>query len=331
MPCTECPKRAGNTALLFDDCAQDTCTDRPCFNRKVNAWIDVQLAAAAQEKRKLLKLTDNWTSDKDKVHVNDYGGARLLKTASECPHGEQGIWVDGRNAGQVAVVCRKADCKTHHGQSSRGSSSSRSSSTKSTEAEKAERRKVLDKVKEEKAYRAALFAAILGAPVNGAADELNLRVCAALMGETDSLYLAKFAEALAWDKKTFEWGGDKKLAEKLKPMSAVERLRLALLSTEAGELGVHEYSLGGKPDGLEKLARLLNVDPKKIREQSAAAKVDEVKAVPAAAEKPPSKKSAGKSEKKKTVLSAAARKRIKEAQQKRWKAAMASAKKAGRK
>ncbi|MGA9069769.1 MAG: ParB/RepB/Spo0J family partition protein, partial [Terracidiphilus sp.] len=46
MACTECPKRTGNAALLFEDCAQDTCTDQECFDAKTKVWVKFQLDEA---------------------------------------------------------------------------------------------------------------------------------------------------------------------------------------------------------------------------------------------------------------------------------------------
>lgn len=269
VPCADCPKRAGNAQLLFDDCAQDTCTDRPCFNRKLNFWISAELGSATLEKRKLLKLTSNWTSDKDKVRVSDHGGARELKTPDECPHGEEGIWIDGRNAGGRAMVCRKADCKTHRGGESRSSSSS--GRTQASPKEQEERKKKLAKLNAEKKYRAALFAAVAKAPINHIyASDLNLEVCLYAIGRGPGQYEKKVAEALGWPESIFGWGGGKELRERLVKLAPVERLRIALLAAHAGELGVNEYAIDAKPKDLEKLAGFLGVDVKNIRAESTA-------------------------------------------------------------
>src|SRR5882757_2998979 len=44
-PCTECPKRAGNSTALFGDLAaeEDTCTDPTCYAKKEKAVVKEKL------------------------------------------------------------------------------------------------------------------------------------------------------------------------------------------------------------------------------------------------------------------------------------------------
>jgi ParB/RepB/Spo0J family partition protein len=313
MPCTDCPKRSTNAVLLFDDCAQDTCTDRRCYDGKIGAWIQAELERAKVAKRKLLKLTTNWTSDKDKIQVSEYsyGGPKLVGAEHECESEEEGIWIDGDNIGRRAIICRNQNCATHFGKrsSSGGSGSAR---PKQTEQEKEKRRKLLDKVKATKAYRAALVAKIASVASfsSKALEELHVDVCCALIEKTNSLYAAHLAKAIGWDEKLLGYNGRSKLRAKVAELPPATRLVIARLCEEAGELSVNEYNVNGKCEDLEKLARLLGVDGKNVKAVA-----------PARAEKPakPAKKS---------VLSDAARKRIAAAQKKRWAAA---AKKGGRK
>lgn len=309
MPCTDCPKRSSNAALLFDDCAQDTCTDRRCFDAKVQAWIQVELDAAKREKRKLLQLVPHWTSDKKKVEVNEYShsGPKLFKSSEqECQHGEEGIWIEGGQVGHRATICRNANCKTH-----RGSSSSSSSYEKpeKTAKQKEDRSKVLVKVKDVKAYRTALVAVIANCSTLTAktVDALLIDVCCALIANMNSQYEALLAKAIGWDEKSLGWSGRTKLRAKIAELPVAKRLLIARLSEEAGELSVSEYNVNGKCEDLEKIAHLVGVDPKKIRAAAAAAPAKTAKPAPAQVVKP-----------KKSVLTAAAKKRIAEAQRKRW-------------
>lgn len=337
VPCTDCPKRAGNAQLLFDDCAQDTCTDRACFHRKVNQWITAELDAAKQEKRKLLKLTEGWTSDKDKVYCSEYHGARVIAAAQECPHAEDGIFVDGAKAGRRTFICRNDKCGTHHGKSSSGrsSSNSRATSPQQSEKQKADRKKVLDQVRAETAYRKALATGIAAKiPMGSDLAALVSDVCASLVGHMSSLYSGKLAAALGWDDEVFAYNGEKLRRETIGALPAGQQLVIALLSNVAGELSVQEYSLHSKPDGLEKLARRVGIDPVKLRAglpSAADRKADKEppeKSAPAPAAK---KASAKKVKPKKRLLSAAARKRIAAAQKKRWATATKkAAKKAGK-
>jgi ParB/RepB/Spo0J family partition protein len=304
MPCTDCPKRSTNAVLLFDDCAQDTCTDRRCYDAKVGAWVQAELVLAKSEKRKLLKLTQSWSSDKERIQVSDYSGAKLVRADHICESQEEGIWVDGEDIGQRASICRNQKCETHYGK--RSSSSSSSHRVQSTEKEKADRRKILDKVKSAKAYRSALVTAIAAASVDTRTlESLQIDVCCAAIAKTNSLYAAHLARAIGWDEKLLGWNGRTQLRAKVTELSTVRRFLIARLCEEAGELSVNEYNASGKCEDLEKLAKLVGVDSKKLKIVDAAAKPAPAKAV-----KP-----------KKSILSAASRKRIAEAQKKRWSAA----------
>jgi ParB family chromosome partitioning protein len=305
MPCTDCPKRSTNAALLFDDCAQDTCTDRRCYDAKVGAWIQAELEDAKTRQLPLLKLTSNWSSDKDRIQVSDYSGAKLVAGDHECDSEEEGIWTDGEKVGRRAIICRNKNCKTHYGARA-SSGSSGYERPKKTEKEKEERSKLLVKVKAAKEYRAALAAKIAAVASfkADALETLHVDVCCALIEKTNSLYAAHLAKAIGWDEKLFDYGGRVKLRAKVTELPPATRMVIARLCEEAGELSVTEYNVNGKCEDLEKLARLVGIDPKKAR---------------AAATEPPAKKA---------ILSAAAKKRIAEAQKKRWAAAK---KKAGRK
>jgi hypothetical protein len=146
-------------------------------------------------------------------------------------------------------------------------------------------------------------------PLKG--DDLNLEVCLQLIHHANSQQVGKVAIALDWDAKLFGWNAKKALRDKLLSLTPPERLRVALLAEYCGEMAVQEYNLDAKPEDLERLAKLLGVDTKKLQES---AKAEPVKAAPPA--KP-----------KKLILSKEARKRIADAQRKRW----ATARKAGRK
>ena len=324
-PCTVCPKRSMNAALLFNDLAgTDTCTDRECFDKKAEAFVQLELKAAKKSKQPILKVSRNWSNDKSIVYSYN---VHIFKADHECANGESAIWIDGEFCGQHITICRDSKCKTHRsGGSSYSSSSTRTkASPEETAKAKAERQKVLDKVKEQKAYRSGLFDAIAKTAVPAAAlDTLILEVCAHVLEHMNQMYEEKFAASLGWDAKLLRYGGRKQLQEKLRELQPGERLRLALLSTEADELAVHEYSLNSKPDGLERIAKLLGLDPAKL-----CTPAEPKAAKPAKAKKPskkPAKKAAAKPAKKKAVLSAAARKRIAAAQQRRWAAQKGGAK-----
>jgi ParB family chromosome partitioning protein len=316
MACTACPKRSSNVALLFDDCAQDTCTDRACFDAKVKVWIKHELQKAADEKRKLVMITDGWSSIQGAIA--DYHVTIFKASDDECPNAEDAIWMDGEKAGRRARICKGGDCKKHGSGASASGGGSRSSLAKREDPEKtkAERKKLLARVKAEKAYREALFGAIAKAPVSvTAALDLNLDVCEYAIYRANTQNGDKVAEILGWPNGIFGWGSKKALREQLLKLKPPERQRVAMLIANATELVVSEHDLSRKAEDLEKLAGLLGVDAKKIR--AASEPKADVKPVQPA-KKAPAKKAPAK---KKSILSSAAKKRIADAQKKRWSAA----------
>lgn len=261
MACTECPKRSGNATLLFDDCAQDTCTDRECFDSKVKVWVKHELDQADKNKPKLLMLRDGYSSSKDVISEWNVVVVNDKKPVVPCESQEEAIWINGDKAGHRTMICRDSKCKVHQ------SPQIRHPEPKPDPVKaKADRKKLLEKLNAEKKYRAALFQALAVAPINPLyASDLNLEVCLYAIGRANSQHAEKVAEALGWPAKIFDWQGDKDLKEKMKVLAPVERLRVALLAGHSGELAVAEHMIDSKPEDFERLAKLLNVDAKKIR------------------------------------------------------------------
>jgi ParB family chromosome partitioning protein len=303
MACTECPKRSGNAALLFEDCAQDTCTDRECFDAKLKVWVKAELDAADSEKRKLVMLADGWTENRSAVSKWDVTVIPDQTPIKPCDCQEEAIYINGGRIGHRTMICRDAKCKIH----ASGNSGSRIERSVDPVKAKAERKHILEKVRAAKAYRTSLLAALSKADIPAAAgDALNLGVCAEVVEKMSSIYAGAFADALGWDRKLFDWSGKTKLREKLQGMKPLERMRVALLATEAGQLSVSEYNVSAKPEGLEKIAKLLNVDVKKVAGGLAANAKPESRAKPSKADP---KKAAAKPAPKKPAAKKAAKKK----------------------
>ncbi len=366
MPCTECPKRTINAGLLFDDVAQDSCTDAECFKRKCVAWVRHELQAAEDEKRKLVMLADGWTDVNGAV--TDYSVRVVGGGVKPCEGQEEAIYIDGRNIGQRRQICRDPKCKTHKGDSfsrsasSTGSSRSASLTPVQRSAAKEERSKLLAAVKAEKEFRQALFVALIKTPeseLGSSADELLTEIAVEiLLWRLDSTKKAQLAEACGIPERAFEsWrDGGKALKGELAKRGSVERVLLARVAMEASELTVHEHDV---PDGgalkkrqetdLEKLAKRIGLDVDAIRggtPTSSKAKVEEAtrkavvkRAAEASSSKPATKKSVAKKSAKAVKkgqrapaekIPKAAREKVVAAQKKRW-SALKTKKKGGAK
>jgi len=115
--CVTCPRRSGFNTSLFHDVQGDQCLDAPCFQTKVTAHIDRELAARPQ----LVQLETAWRSPKEQrpgaLQKHQY---RELDTPDNpdaeppCPTTETAIIVYGRNAGKTLAVCTDNDCPVHN-------------------------------------------------------------------------------------------------------------------------------------------------------------------------------------------------------------------------
>lgn len=115
--CVACLKRTGANQLLFPDIAKkDICTDRTCFQMKVNTHIKREEEKAKKESgEELLKLSAEYYNSKAKEKgILLSGDYRVIgKKDPKCEHIKKGILVDGRDRGKVLEICREKKCKTH--------------------------------------------------------------------------------------------------------------------------------------------------------------------------------------------------------------------------
>ena len=115
--CITCPRRSGFNTSLFHDVQGDQCLDAPCYQTKVTAHIDREIAAQPQ----LVQLETAWRNPKEQRHgalqKNQY---RELPAPDNpdaeppCPHTKVAIIVFGRNVGKTVAVCTDTDCPIHN-------------------------------------------------------------------------------------------------------------------------------------------------------------------------------------------------------------------------
>jgi ParB family chromosome partitioning protein len=115
--CVTCPRRSGFNTSLFHDVKGDQCLDALCYQVKVTAHIDRELAAQPQ----LVQLETAWRNPKEQrpgaLQKHQY---RELDTPHNpdaeppCPATKTAIIVFGRNAGKTVAVCTDTDCPVHN-------------------------------------------------------------------------------------------------------------------------------------------------------------------------------------------------------------------------
>ena len=113
--CTTCPKRTGYVPDLFPDIAkQDTCTDRACFARKLDAYLTQRRQALTHDETAPLELSTVHRF----THKPDEGGplpqSRWVEAEPDsCAYMTQGLIVYGHRVGTALTVCAAPECPTH--------------------------------------------------------------------------------------------------------------------------------------------------------------------------------------------------------------------------
>jgi len=111
-----CPRRSGYNTSLFADVQGDQCLDAPCFQSKVTAHIDREIAARPE----LVTIETAWRSPKeqhpDALNRNQY---RELAEPDNpdaeppCPSAKAAIIVFGKGVGHTVTVCLDDECPVH--------------------------------------------------------------------------------------------------------------------------------------------------------------------------------------------------------------------------
>ena len=116
--CVTCPRRSGYNTSLFHDVQGDQCLDAPCYQAKVTAHIDRQLAARPE----LVTIETAWRTPKERhpgaLQVNQTRELAPENPDAEpqCPSAKAAIIVFGKHAGRTVTVCLDNDCPMHHPQ-----------------------------------------------------------------------------------------------------------------------------------------------------------------------------------------------------------------------
>ncbi|ADW70131.1 ParB/RepB/Spo0J family partition protein [Granulicella tundricola] len=117
--CVACPRGSGFNTSLFADVQGDQCLDGACFQAKVTAHIDREVAARPE----LVQIETAWRSSKEQrpgtLNKNQY--RELAEpdnpdTEPPCPSAKAAIIVFGKNVGRTVTVCLDAECPVHTNQ-----------------------------------------------------------------------------------------------------------------------------------------------------------------------------------------------------------------------
>ena len=116
--CVSCPRRSGYNTSLFTDVQGDQCLDGPCYQIKVNAHIDREIAARPE----LVQIENGYRSPKEKhpgavqrghfreIEHTDNPDAEPIQP---CEAAKPAIIVYGKRVGTTLTVCTDNNCPVH--------------------------------------------------------------------------------------------------------------------------------------------------------------------------------------------------------------------------
>ena len=117
--CVTCPRRSGYNTSLFIDVQGDQCLDSPCYQVKINAHIDREVAAHPD----LIQIENGYRSPKEqRPGAVQRGVFREIDMVTENPDAEPAppctaakpaIIVFGKRAGSAITVCTDNHCAIH--------------------------------------------------------------------------------------------------------------------------------------------------------------------------------------------------------------------------
>jgi ParB family chromosome partitioning protein len=243
--CSGCPKRTGSNPSLFSDMQSNTCTDRICFEKKMQAHIQKQI----DSKPEMLKFSD-YSTKKDASIVTSATSRRLWGKEDKCESAEEVVLMDGSDRGRTTFVCRDRECPQHSMYRRNG---------ETTENSDAANRK---KQRIEKVFRERLFREI-SAKVKSLLGDKATRIVARAMWRrlyNDSKRVLLKALGREVPRESIQEFGEQ-IVMKANP---VDLGRFMACMAVAEELMVPSYQ-AGKPETMLALADIYNIDVNAMR------------------------------------------------------------------
>ena len=115
--CLACPRRSGFNTSLFADVQGDQCLDAPCFQLKITAHIDRELAARPE----LVQIETAWRNPKEQrpgaLQKHQYHELDIPDNPDAeppCSHTQSAIIVFGKHAGHTLTICTDTECPVHN-------------------------------------------------------------------------------------------------------------------------------------------------------------------------------------------------------------------------
>lgn len=135
LTCIDCPQRTGHDKTLFEDIREgDTCLNPPCFQAKLQTFVQLRKADLdAKQNKPAAYISPHYRSGVEAGGVLGRDQYQIVtKKADRCEHAEQAVYGEGAEIGQVKWICRERDCKEHLGRARESYSNSYSGSGSSS-------------------------------------------------------------------------------------------------------------------------------------------------------------------------------------------------------
>jgi ParB/RepB/Spo0J family partition protein len=247
--CSRCPKRTGSNPSLFTDIEKNICTDRACFEKKMQAHI----ANEIRLRPTLVRFSDYAANHRnDRTVLTSATCRRIWGKSAECGSAEEAIVIDGGERGKTIFVCRDKACAKHRLQSGRANGIQGLDSA------------MRKKHRAEKTFRHKLFSEIRNKVQSLPGDKVTRIIARAMWRRVAGDSRRALLKVSGHDvpRASVEPFGDR-LLEKAKP---VELGRMMVCMSIAEELMVPTTS-PGKPEIMLKLADAYGVDVQSIRDR----------------------------------------------------------------
>jgi ParB family chromosome partitioning protein len=257
-PCTTCPKRTGFLPQLFPDIAKkDTCTDRECYQLKIQAHIAVKKAELEKKGKPLIEVTSEWSSDRkggpeSPLPRNKYHEIRDKN--DRCESAKKAIVVSGyRDRGKILDICSDPECKKHH-QFSNHQASAKEQARQKAEEEKRRRQEQI---------RKQLLEEILSrAPKTLTRDEWEL-VAEAFIRRMDAVDAKRVCARHKWEPAKGQYGyqdSREGIRARVSKLTTAELSNLFVELALVGELTVSSWSKIEKSVALTGTAKSYGID-----------------------------------------------------------------------
>lgn len=276
-PCTSCPKRTGFVPQLFPDVAKkDTCTDRACYELKLQAHIARKKAELEAKGEKVVQVSTEYSynlrgKDEKKLLAADKY-TRIEGKKNRCESARKAIVVAGyHDRGAVFEICTDPSCKQHHGRYR----------YQSDPCDLARRKAEEEKRKREAEIRKRILDEILGRVPNVLAREDLELVASSLAREMQNEDVKLVARRHDWQAAKVKYGGQDFracVANQVPKLTQHELLMLLVELSLIGEVTIPTWTTIGKAKRMLAAAEQHGVNAAAIEKKVAAEFAEKKKA-----------------------------------------------------